>query len=332
MKRTLRIALKKRKKREKKTKGVLMALVSLVDGNNVCYRHNAVMALEHNGIITSAIYGVMNMLKQFRLSTRYHKEKIMFFWDMGHAKERIALYPDYKKKEESKDPDEIEAYKALLWQLNFLRDFVPLLGCYSIYANGYECDDLLAEWCAMLNDDETGIMIISGDHDYEQLLCSRVSMLSSNTVLTDKNVEEKRGVRIDQLLSYYAMVGDSSDHIPGIGGIGHKRAQGLLECIPELANGELPDEFDSVPNDLRKYADKLRDEWDIFERNRQLMQLPSELVRVRLKDVTIKKPARDKKAVKKAFQDFGFISLLTEFEEYWAIISGCADVYEGGKN
>jgi DNA polymerase-1 len=304
-----------------------MARAFLVDGNNLVYRYNSVMDLEFNGHRTSAIFGICNILEQWRLSTRYSVHRIFFFWDSGHSKERKKLFPEYKKREPIVDEVERANYEDYLRQLNFLRTFVPALGCYSVFGDGYECDDLLALWCSLILDDEDGkesITIVSGDSDYEQLVSDKVAILTPKSdYLLPKNIVDKHGVPPEHIVYWKALLGDSSDKIPGIPGIGEKRAVQLIQDFPCITEMRPPSSKDveASTSKVARYAMTLRKHWDEYERNVDLIRLPSDIVTIKRKEVTVLKPAPDMAAVKSAFMANGFTSLLTKFSHYWENIN-----------
>lgn len=300
-----------------------------VDGNNLAYRFDSALNLDWQGQRVGAIYGIVGALRQWRSSSRYDKSNIVFFWDQGHAKERLEVLPTYKQKKERTEAEQ-EAMKDFYHQTNVLRSLLPMMGCSCVYGPGMECDDLLATWvdvtCAA--DPQHEVMIVSGDSDYQQLVNDRVSILTPDShVLHAEQVLERHGVLPALIPQMKALTGDGSDSIPGIPGVGPKRALGLLmdyHSLTTLDKTGFAKEVEQLDKPTKKYAQLVLDNWNVYIRNYMLIKLPSELVKLDRSKIVKVKPCLNKAAVKQMFINLGFASLLARFTDLWESIEDAA--------
>ena len=296
----------------------------LVDGNNLAYRLNSTLELTApDGSRVSSVYGIISALLQWRKSFKYFPgTPIIFFWDRGHAKARRELFPGYKQRE--RKPEDEEWMVSFRQQCRLLEELLPALGCRVIYGAGVESDDLIASWAeGMADDGETLVTVISGDSDYEQLVGEHVRVLRpGGLVLTEEQVIAERGVPPSSMAAWKALVGDGSDKIPGVPGIGEKRATQLLQEFPELGQCGLPPKSRWMSHPSAKLLRKVLDDWDTFERNYKLIKLPSDLVVFNRKELTILPPNPNKEKVRGEFRRLAFVQFLARYNEFWAYISG----------
>jgi 5'-3' exonuclease len=125
-----------------------------------------------------------------------------------------------------------------------------------------------------------------------------------------------------------ALTGDSSDSIPGIPGVGPKRALGLLTDYPSLTTLDkagFAKEVEQLDRPTKKYARLVLDNWGAYIRNYMLIKLPSELVKLDRSKIVRVRPCLDKAAVKQMFVNLGFASLLARFTELWEVIEDAAN-------
>ena len=298
--------------------------IMLVDGNNLAYRYNSVLELTGpRGQRVSAIYGVITALLQWRKSLRYYDTSVYYFWDKGHSAARKELYPDYKKRSPKADEDKAR-YESFIEQCNLLQDLLPALNANVIFGEGMECDDLLAHWSSIYEEyEDMRVDIVSGDSDYLQLVGPTVRILTAKgEFVTVSSVQEKYGVEPCHMAAWKALVGDASDNIPGVAGIGEKRATWLLQAFPSLAELKPPSKVEREGNKYTPLLKKVLADWEVFDRNVALITLPSQLVKIDLKQVEWRKPKPDKEKVRAAFRELAFVQLLTKFNENWAYWMG----------
>ncbi len=207
----------------------------LIDGYALIYR--AFFALmtrplqTSRGENTSAAWGVANFLK--RLLHTHKPELLAWVHDSG-ATFRDELYPDYKATRE-KLTDELQA------DFNRgLERITQLLAAYDIpvlAVPGFEADDVIGTLAQKGVDAGYNVVIVSGDKDFQQLVRPGVWLLNpgrggpasvEESWVSVENGSDRLGVPPDRVIDYLAMVGDSSDNVPGVKGIGEKTAQELI--------------------------------------------------------------------------------------------------------
>ncbi len=211
---------------EKPRLAPLMAKWLLVDGFNIAYRcFFAVPELTRaDGFPTNAVHGWVKSL--WRLEDQEKPAAILVFFDLGGAQDRLALHPEYKAQREAM-PD------TLVKQLPFIKAVTRAMGLVGVEKAGVESDDLLASQAMHLAAQGNEVVIVSSDKDFAQIVGERIGLLlpppSANPKLgwrrlDAQGVEEKFGVPPARIADYLALVGDASDNIPGIEGVGPKTA------------------------------------------------------------------------------------------------------------
>jgi DNA polymerase-1 len=200
----------------------------LVDGHYYLYRSFfAIRGLTNSrGEPTNAIYGFTKALR--RMIADVKPDRAAVIWDRGIAARRATLQPDYKAQRPPM-PDDMKA------QEKQMQDIVPLLGVASLSLPDTEADDLIASYAAQ-HDGET--VIATNDKDILQLLNERIRIYSTNKAdLVEKEtfallgidaVRAKWAVEPAQIADVLALTGDASDNIPGVDGIGPKKAAALV--------------------------------------------------------------------------------------------------------
>lgn len=212
----------------------------LVDGYALIYRAFFAMIgrplTTAKGENTSASWGVANFL--FRLFEQHKPAYIAWVNDAGSSF-RKDTYPEYKATREKLDEELQEDFDRSLTRIEeLLTAFsVPLIA-----VDGYEADDVIGTLAARA-ESELDVVIISGDKDFYQLISPHVSLLNpgrggpaavGEQHVTLENAHERLGVAPERVIDYLALVGDSSDNIPGVRGIGPKTAQKLIETYGDL--------------------------------------------------------------------------------------------------
>lgn len=175
---------------------------------------------------------------------------MIVFFDRG-ADERTELLPGYKENRK-------ETPKDLEVQIPIIKEITALMGLQIIEKDGVEADDLIGAYASRYATEESPVLIVSADKDLAQCLSEHVSQLlpapTANPrigwrILKKEGVPEKFGVPSEKIAEYLALVGDTSDNIPGLPGVGPKTASkwlneyGSLETIIEKANYIQPARF-----------------------------------------------------------------------------------------
>ncbi|MFP4352615.1 MAG: 5'-3' exonuclease H3TH domain-containing protein [Puniceicoccaceae bacterium] len=243
----------------------------LLDGYNLAFRSfYAVPELTRSdGFPTNALHGWVKTL--WRLNDLHPGAPVIAFFDLEGAREREALLPAYKA-------NRTEMPEALRMQFPGIRRITGWMGAGVIESSGIEADDLIASAARSLAGRGDEAIIVSADKDLAQCVGGGVTQLlpppTANPrlgwrTLDEEGVREKFGVRPDQIADYLALVGDASDNIPGLAGVGPKtaanwlRAYGSLEAIIRNAGRLKPPRFQS----------KVGEEKENLLRNRKLTRL-----------------------------------------------------------
>ncbi|MBL8985673.1 MAG: DNA polymerase I [Gemmatimonadetes bacterium] len=215
--------------------------VFLVDGHALIYR--AFFALisrplrTSRGENTSAAWGVVNFL--LRLQTKYHPDYVIWVLDRGRSF-RTALYPDYKSTREKLDAELQQDFDLALEQI---RDLLAAFRIPIVAIEGFEADDVIGTLARRESERGHQVVIVSGDKDFYQLIGPRVTLLNpgrggaagvEEQWVDESNAGERLGVPPRQVIDYLALVGDASDNVPGVRGIGEKTAAQLLQEYGDL--------------------------------------------------------------------------------------------------
>lgn len=205
---------------EKKTRGPLV----LVDGSSYLYRaFHAMPALANSrGEPTGAVYGVVNMLR--RLLADYDPEYMAVVFDAKGKTFRDDIYPEYKAQRPPM-PDELSN------QIEPIHDIIQALGLPLIQISGVEADDVIGTLARAAAAEGRDTVIATGDKDLAQLVDRHVRLVDTmkDVVYDHDGVVAKFGVTPAQIVDYLALVGDTSDNIPGVPGVGPKTAAKWLQ-------------------------------------------------------------------------------------------------------
>ena len=206
-----------------------------IDGNSIMNRafYGIRLLSNKDGVYTNAIFGFMNIL--LKLRDEFLPDKIAVAFDLKAPTFRHKEYADYKAGRKPM-PDELRPQFPLIKQI--LRE----LGCAVLELEGYEADDILGTLSEIYSGDSNSCVIATGDRDALQLVTDDVNVVLTatkagrpeTTVYTPKAVLEKYSVTPPELIDVKALMGDSSDNIPGVAGIGEKTACKLISQYHSL--------------------------------------------------------------------------------------------------
>ncbi len=209
-------------------------LFCLIDASSFIFRaFYAVRPLSNkSGLPTNALFGFANMM--LKVLEEKRPSHIAVVYDTKHPSFRKELYPEYKANRGAMPED-------LVPQIPYIKKFVECLGLPAFERPGFEADDVigtLAEQAAHLSKEEAEVMIVSSDKDLMQLVNDHIYLFDTmkEQKYTAKEVKEKLGVSPELVADYLGIVGDTSDNIPGVKGIGPKGAVSLLEQFGSLEN------------------------------------------------------------------------------------------------
>lgn len=180
-----------------------------------------------SGLPVNAIYGFLSML--IKLIKEEKPEYLVFCYDRKEPSFRKDLYEDYKAHR-TEMPDDLAK------QVPYIKQLADLMGIPSYEVPGFEADDIIGSLTKWGRHHKMEVFIVSGDKDFGQLIQEHVWLYDTmKGVRYDaKGVFEKWGVRPDQFIDYLSIVGDTSDNVPGVKGIGEKGAIKLLEQFKTL--------------------------------------------------------------------------------------------------
>ena len=213
----------------------------LVDGSSYLYRaYHAFPPLTNSaGEPTGAMYGVLNMLKS--LLMQYQPSHVAVVFDAKGKTFRDELFEHYKSHRPPM-PDDLRA------QIEPLHEMVKAMGLPLLAVSGVEADDVIGTLAQEAEKLGRPVLISTGDKDMAQLVTPTITLINTmtNTVLGPDEVEAKYGVPPALIIDFLAMMGDSSDNIPGVPGVGEKTAQALLQGLGGMQ---------SIYDNLDKVAD-----------------------------------------------------------------------------
>ncbi len=202
-----------------------MKKILAVDGNSIVNRafYGVRPLSTKEGLPTNALFGMVNILE--RALERVKPDFAAIAFDLKAPTFRHKLYTEYKAGRKPMPED-------LATQMPYARKTAAALGFTTLEIEGFEADDILGTLAAMAEREDAEAYILTGDRDTLQLISDRVHILlatNNDTVLYDKaQFFEKYGVDSTQFVDVKALMGDSSDNIPGVPGIGEKTALKLI--------------------------------------------------------------------------------------------------------
>ena len=276
----------------------------LVDGSSYLYRafHALPNLTNSRGEPTGALLGVANMLR--RLIKEAGSSRLVVVFDAKGPTFRHEMYPDYKANRPPMPPE-------LRAQVEAIHVLVGLLGLPLVQVEGVEADDVIGTLAHQADQAGLNCVISTGDKDMAQLVTDRVTLVNtmSDTTMDAAGVEEKFGVRPDQIVDFLALTGDKSDNIPGVEKCGPKTAAKWLQAYNDL-EGVMANAGD-VGGKIGGY---LREALDILPLSQDLAT-----IRVALKldvdPVTLQAREVDTEPLREFLQRYEFNSWLQELGE-----------------
>ena len=235
----------------------------ILDASSYVFRayHAIGLLTNSKGFPTNAIFGFINMFNKFIMETK--PEYFVAVFDSGGKSFRNEIYDDYKANRG-------EAPEDISLQFPKIIEYLKLRGICVMSQENFEADDIIGSLSKKFQA-KNKITIISGDKDFTQLINKKTIMLDTmkNRVTDDKEVLSKYGLKPEQMIDYFSLVGDSIDNIPGVRGIGPKTAQSLIDKFKTL---------DNLYKNIKK-IDKERIK-NLLEENKELAYISKELVTI----------------------------------------------------
>jgi DNA polymerase-1 len=245
--------------------------IYIVDGSGYIFRaYYAVSSLSTpDGFPTNALYGFTRML--LKLLQQAGSDHVAVTFDMGRETFRLDMYPEYKANRSACPED-------LVPQMPYFRMISEALGLPVLELKGYEADDVIGTVTSCLKGSGNQVVIVSGDKDLMQLVGPEVSIWDTmhDRTFGPTEVKEKFGVGPEKVVEVLGLMGDSSDNIPGLDGVGPKTATQLIEKFGSV-EGVLSS-IEAIKNDSslrnrKKIAEALESQAETLRLSRKLVEI-----------------------------------------------------------
>ncbi len=278
----------------------------LIDGSSYIFRafYGIRQFLSNSkGLPTNALYGFTTMLSKVVRDEQPDYLAVVF--DSKAKTFRHDMYPDYKANRDT-PPEE------LAQQFPYFEPLVEAFNMVSLRQDGYEADDIIGTLAKMGEQAGMAVTIVSGDKDMMQLISPNVHMLDT---MKDKRFEkpeviDKFGVPPDKVIEVMGLMGDASDNIPGVKGVGPKTATELIRKYGSIE--ELYKNIEEI--DKIKLKDKLETDKDNALLSRKLVTIDTEMsLDCKVEDLKMREPDTGK--LRALYTEFEFKSLLENLPE-----------------
>lgn len=204
--------------------------IYLIDGSSFLYRSYYALKPLHapDGTAVQAVYGFVRMIN--KLIKQFQPRYCALVWDSKGTTARHTIYPDYKATRQAA-PSDLHTQKALI------QEFAHLIQLHQVAQEGVEADDLMASLARDYAEQGYTVVIITSDKDMRQIVDEQIVVFDpfKNLVLDKATLEKKYGFSLKKLPFYFGLIGDSSDNIPGVKGIGPKGAEKLVQQFDSMA-------------------------------------------------------------------------------------------------
>jgi len=244
--------------------------VMIIDGNSLMHRafYALPMLTNKKGVPTNAVYGFTNML--LRLIEDYKPDYLGVAFDKKGPTFRHEAYTEYKATRQ-KTPEE------LIPQFDLLKRMLQLMGIAIYEVEGYEADDILGTFARLARERGWEAYLVTGDRDALQLVSPEVKVIMTKKGISDvrvfdvEEIKNEYGLTPAQIIDLKALMGDSSDNIPGVPGIGEKTALKLLHQYHTLE--QVLDNADKISGQkLKEALIKYREQAMLSKRLATIMQ------------------------------------------------------------
>ena len=285
-----------------------MDKIILLDGNSLSYRaFYAMPALQNkSGLYTNSVYGFTLMLE--RMLEDIKPKYALVAFDKGKQTFRHKTYKDYKGTRD-KTPSE------LVEQFGYVRELLDSYGIKYEEHFDYEADDIIGSYAKLAEKAGLEVIIISGDKDLTQLASDNITIYYTRRGVTEVDhytpefINEKYGLSPEQIIDMKGLMGDKSDNIPGVAGIGEKTAIKLLAEYKTVEN--VLDNIDNISG--KKLKERLAEGKEDALLSKELATIFTEVpVENKLEDLTFSENRSKKKEL---FEKLEFVSFLKKLAE-----------------
>jgi DNA polymerase-1 len=274
----------------------------LIDGSSYLFRaYHGLPPLSHNRHPTGAIYGVLNMLR--KLIADEAPDNIAVVFDAKGKTFRNDIYSEYKANRPPM-PDDLRV------QIEPLHRIIEALGLPLVVVDDVEADDVIGTFSVEASRKGYSVLISTGDKDMAQLVNADVRLINTmtNQVLTETSVPEKFQVSPGQIIDYLALMGDTSDNIPGVPKVGPKTASKWL-----AEYGSLQGVMDHAQDIKGKVGEYLRESLEFLPMSYQLATIKLDCdTGTKVEDLV--QGDADTTALAEYYQQFGFNRWLDELD------------------
>jgi DNA polymerase I len=281
----------------------------LIDGNSIAYRAFFALPLLNNdkGVHTNAVYGFTMMLMKILEEEKPTHALVAF--DAGKTTFRHKTFSEYKGGRQKTPPELSE-------QFPYIRELLKSYGIHHYELENYEADDIIGTLSLQGEKDGFEVVVISGDKDLTQLSSDKTTVYITRKGITDmesytpEHIQEKYGLTPNRIIDMKGLMGDSSDNIPGVPGVGEKTAIKLLKEFDSLE--KLVESIDQVSG--KKLKEKLEEFKDQALMSKELATIFREApLTITLEDTEF--PGMQIEKLKEMFKELGFNSLLEKLGE-----------------
>lgn len=287
---------------------ILKKKLVLIDGNSIAYRAFFALPLLSNdkGVHTNAIYGFTMMLMKILEDEKPTHMLVAF--DAGKTTFRHSTFKEYKGGRQKTPPELSE-------QFPLVRQLLDTYGIARYELENYEADDIIGTLAGQASKDEYEVKVISGDRDLLQLVDDRITVSMTKKGITEVEeytpaaIHEKYEITPDQIIDMKGLMGDKSDNIPGVPGIGEKTAIKLLKQFQTVEG--LYENIEEVSG--AKLLQNLSENKEQALMSKQLATInKNSPIELTLNDTTL--PEADTNKVAEFFKSLGFTSLLAKLD------------------
>ncbi len=238
----------------------------LIDGSSYIFRAYYGIRADlstSDGLPTNAVYGFANMLLKFL--REYEPEYLGMVFDSKGEVFRNEIYPEYKANRD-------EAPESLKLQFPKIFELVRAFSVPMLAMEGYEADDIMGTIARA--QEESKVVLITGDKDFCQLVSENVTLIDTmrERVTGVREVRQKYGIGPEQMIDFFALVGDKVDNVPGVAGVGEKTASALISEY-----GDLDGVYSNLDALRPSVAQKLRGHKDTAYLSRELVTIKTDV-------------------------------------------------------
>jgi len=280
----------------------------IIDGNSILFRaYYALPPLKNKkGVFTNAVYGFLTML--YKIIDDYQPKYICVAFDPDKPTFRHEKYEDYKAGR-AKAPNE------LVMQFGMIRDVLDKHNIEYLEIDSYEADDIAGSLANKFKEKSIETYLVTSDKDYLQLIDKNITVILTKTGVTnivefdEDKMEEEYGITPDQFVDLKALMGDSSDNIPGVYGIGEKTGLKLLKKYKTL---------DGVYESIDDIKGKMKERLEKEKSQAYLSYTLAKIIKNLPLDYNLdffKYVEADKKELLKLYDEYEFRKLKDRFKE-----------------